>query len=243
MSGMTRCDWTHPAEATMISKYFGRQGREWATAYTCLGSWMCKTWRLYEVFYWSARMPEYWPCSDLNTRRTWRCHHKRCGWLDEICRPWFAASWISLSPDSDQILLFCRWESEKAVYQDFLHKNFPDRARKSYIVHFITYCIKKTKWHTQFRDLIHTFICLERRRIMKKAKLDVISWRRNISFMCKCGGEKKTDNDNEEILFRRGWKKGEGRGNIIWMRIFLAEETKKREGKRGSMRDNSKNFK
>ena len=28
MSGMTRCDWTHPAEATMISKYFGRQGRE-----------------------------------------------------------------------------------------------------------------------------------------------------------------------------------------------------------------------
>ena len=44
---------------------------------------------------------------------------------------------------------------------------------------------------------------------------------------------KKTDNYNEEILFRRGWKKGEGRGNIIWMRIFLAEETKKREGKRG----------
>ena len=28
-------------------------------------------------------------------------------------------------------------------------------------------------------------------------------------------------------------KKGEGRGNIIWMTIFLAEETKKREGKRG----------
>ena len=45
--------------------------------------------------------------------------------------------------------------------------------------------------------------------------------------------EKKKDDDNEEILFRRGWKKGEGRGNIIWMRIFLAEETKKREGKRG----------
>ena len=44
---------------------------------------------------------------------------------------------------------------------------------------------------------------------------------------------KKTDNDNEEILFRRGWKKREGRGNIIWMTIFLAEETKKREGKRG----------
>ena len=39
---------------------------------------------------------------------------------------------------------------------------------------------------------------------MKKEKLDVISWRRNISFMCKCGGEKKTDNYNEEILFRRG---------------------------------------
>ena len=28
MTGMTRCDWTHPTEATMISKYFGRQGRE-----------------------------------------------------------------------------------------------------------------------------------------------------------------------------------------------------------------------
>ena len=66
----------------------------------------------------------------------------------------------------------------------------------------------------------------------EEGKIDVISWRRNISFMCKCGGQ-KTDNDNEEILFRRGWKKGEGRGNIIWMRIFLAEETKKREGKRG----------
>ena len=178
MSGMTRCDWTHPAEATMISKYFGRQGREWATAYTCLGSWMCKTWRLYEVFYWSVRMPEYWPCSDLNTWRTWRCHHKRCGWRDEICRPWFAASWISLFPDSDQILLFCRWELKKPYIKIFYTKTFRIERVNQDIVHFTTYWIKKTKWHIQFRDLIHTFICLERRIIMKKEKLDVISWRR-----------------------------------------------------------------
>ena len=239
MTGMTRCDWTHPTEATMISKYFGRQGREWATAYTCLGSWMCKTWRLYEVFYWSARMPEYWPCSDLNTRRTWRCHHKRCGWLDEICRPWFAASWISLSPDSDEILLFCRWESEKAVHQDFLHKNFPDRARKSGHRTFHNILHKKDKMAytvPRFDPNLHLF---GKEKNNEEGKIDVISWRRNISFMCKCGGEKETDNDNEEILFRRGWKKGEGRGNIIWMRIFLAEETKKREGKRSMLYERS----
>ena len=201
---MTRCDWTHPAEATMISKYFGRQGREWATAYTCLGSWMCKTWRLYEVFYWSARMPEYWPCSDLNTRRTWRCHHKRCGWLDEICRPWFAASWISLSPDSDQILLFCRWESEKAVYQDFLHKNFPDRARKSGHRTFHNILHKKDKMAytvPRFDPYIHL---VGKEKNNEEGKIDVMSWRRNISFMCKCGGEKK-----RTMIMRRFFLEGD----------------------------------
>ena len=49
---------------------------------------------------------------------------------------------------------------------------------------------------------------------------------------CKCGGEKK-ENDNEEISFRGDEKKREGKGNNIWMSIFLAEEKKKREGKRG----------
>ena len=83
-------------------------------------------------------------------------------------------------------------ESQKKPYiKIFYTKTFRIERVNQDIVHFTTYCIKKTKWHTQFRDLIHTFICLERRRIMKKEKLDVISWRRNISFMCKCGGEKK----------------------------------------------------
>ena len=83
-------------------------------------------------------------------------------------------------------------ESQKKPYiKIFYTKTFRIERVNQDIVHFTTYCIKKTKWHTQFCDLIHTFICLERRRIMKKAKLDVISWRRNISFMCKCGGEKK----------------------------------------------------
>ena len=38
----------------------------------------------------------------------------------------------------------------------------------------------------------------------EEGKRDLSSWWRKISFMCKCGGEKETDNDNEEILFRRG---------------------------------------
>ena len=44
--------------------------------------------------------------------------------------------------------------------------------------------------------------------------------------MCKCGGEKK-ENNNEEISFRGDEKNGEGKRDKIWMRIFLAEEKKK----------------
>ena len=40
---------------------------------------------------------------------------------------------------------------------------------------------------------------------------------------------RKKENDNEEISFR-GDKKG--KRDKIWMRIFLAEEKKKLEGKR-----------
>ena len=39
---------------------------------------------------------------------------------------------------------------------------------------------------------------------MKKEKLDVISWRRNISFMCKCGGEKK-----RTMIMRRFFLEGD----------------------------------
>ena len=53
----------------------------------------------------------------------------------------------------------------------------------------------------QFDPYIHLF---GKEKNNEEGKIDVISWRRNISFMCKCGGEKETDNDNEEILFRRG---------------------------------------
>ena len=96
-------------------------------------------------------------------------------------------------------------ESQKKPYiKIFYTKTFRIERVNQDIVHFTTYCIKKTKWHTQFRDLIHTFICLERRRIMKKEKLDVISWRRNISFMCKCGGEKK-----RTMIMRRFFLEGD----------------------------------
>ena len=45
----------------------------------------------------------------------------------------------------------------------------------------------------------------------EEGKIDVISWRRNISFMCKCGGEKK-ENNNEEISFRGDEKTEKERG-------------------------------
>ena len=67
----------------------------------------------------------------------------------------------------------------------------------------------------------------------EEGEIDVISWRKNVSFMCKCGGEKKRTMIMRRFFLEGDEKKGEGRGNIIWMRIFLAEETKKREGKRG----------
>ena len=96
-------------------------------------------------------------------------------------------------------------ESQKKRYiKIFYTKTFRIERVNQDIVHFTTYCIKKTKWHTQFRDLIHTFICLERRRIMKKEKIDVISWRRNIYFMCKYGGEKK-----RTMIMRRFFLEGD----------------------------------
>ena len=92
-------------------------------------------------------------------------------------------------------------ESQKKPYiKIFYTKTFRIERVNQDIVHFTTYCIKKTL----FRDLIQTFICLERRRIMKKEKLDVISWRRNISFMCKCGGEKK-----RTMIMRRFFLEGD----------------------------------
>ena len=48
---------------------------------------------------------------------------------------------------------------------------------------------------------------------MKKERIDVISWRRNISFMCKCGGEKKRTKIMRRF-FLEGDKKKEKEGGI-----------------------------
>ena len=82
---------------------------------------------------------------------------------------------------------------------------------------------KMTYTVPRFDPYIYLFA---RQKNNEEGKRDLSSWRRKISFMCKCGGEEK-ENNNEEISFRGDEKNGEGKRDKIWMRIFLAEEKKK----------------
>ena len=66
-----------------------------------------------------------------------------------------------------------------------------------------------------------------RQKNNEEGKRDLSSWRRKISFMCKCGGEKKENNNEEISLEEMKQQNREGKRDKIWMRIFLAEEKKK----------------
>ena len=54
---------------------------------------------------------------------------------------------------------------------------------------------KMTYTVPRFNPYIYLFA---RQKYNEEGKRDLSSWRRKISFMCKCGGEKK-ENNNEEI--------------------------------------------
>ena len=137
-------------------------------AYTCLGSWMCKTWRLYEVFCshaWVLALFRFEYSEDLKVSP------------QEVWLTWWNLSTVICSfmnlfvsrfrPNSFVLQMRVR----KSRISRFLYtKTFRIERVNQDIVHFTTYCIKKTIWHTQFSDLIHTFIWMERRRIMKKEK-------------------------------------------------------------------------
>ena len=102
---------------------------------------------------------------------------------------------MSLSPDSDLILLFCRLESEKAGYKHFLHKKFPDRVRKSGHRTFYNILHKQDKMDftvPQFDPYIYLFA---KQKNNEEGKRDISSWRGNV-----------VENDNEEISFRAATK-------------------------------------
>ena len=93
---------------------------------------------------------------------------------------WFAVSRISLSPDSDLILLFCRLESEKAGYKHFLHKKIPDRVRKSGHRTFYNILHKQDKMAytvPRFDPYIYLFA---KQKNNEEGKRDISSWRGNV---------------------------------------------------------------
>ena len=80
---------------------------------------------------------------------------------------------------------------------------------------------------------------------MKKEKIDVISWRRNISFMCKYGGEKKWTMIMRRF-FLEGDEKRKRKGEYNFDENIFGggdEEERRKERKVCSMRDHSNNFK
>ena len=99
-------------------------------------------------------------------------------------------------------------ESQKKPYiKIFYTKTFWIERVNQDIVHFTTYCNilhKKDKMAytvPRFDPYIHL---VGKEKNNEEGKIDVISWRRNISFMCKCGGEKK-----RTMIMRRFFLEGD----------------------------------
>ena len=90
-SGMTRCYWTHQQKLWWFHNILvGKVESERSHIHV----WVHKRERLGDFSI------SLLTCLCIGLGQIWN-------W---ICRLWFAASWISLSPDSDHILLFCRSE-------------------------------------------------------------------------------------------------------------------------------------
>ena len=67
-------------------------------------------------------------------------------------------------------------ESQKKPYiKIFYTKTFRIERVNQDIVHFTTYCINKTKWHKEFRDLIQNIHLFGKEKNNEEGKIDVIN--------------------------------------------------------------------